>query len=613
MQQERRTDVKHFNGSNRDKWKRALLIVLASLPPLTYNACDKNNSLVPLSNVRIESVATSSVQLNFCDPPPQPLKTLVKTIIVLDHSGSNGDNYLMDTQGDGGPLITASGGLTHGIQYATDPTKQLRYGTPTTTGTLLNYLSTLSSTYNAATATQYFALVDFNSSVATYPSSGFTSDIPSFYQEVLTDAGQIPAVNPYKVLTADTGNTDYIGALTKVQNLIQADITSAQNCLNKPTNGCSSAASTYIVVFMSDGSPIMDLELSSDGSVAKLNNGSCNGQDQLIAPGYICEETPTAILGLVNSISSLAATYQQVVIGVNLFTIYYYNPSNNLDASGRSLLKSMALEGNGQPYSAQSGSNINYNSYSLSDVFVTNASGVWWTDGVFHADANGDGLPDDVAKTWTSNPKLAGIKSLVSYELMSNGGTVDTSKCSGYIATSSPLTYTTKGNDPNGLNDCEKVLLNDKAGVGVPDSNQDSIPDWLEFKNLVPFQAGTSPAVNTPQSDGYSIYEKIKYSLPVNFPINNMPNIVPADYQMTVTSSVNSVNCYNVNVTNFPTVTTNDKVRVDLVFKSNLINNSTIYKVGYKSFGNITTPLIINDPIVDPSKNNSTTWSTWSQ
>jgi len=164
--------------------------------------------------------------------------------------------------------------------------------------------------------------------------------------------------------------------------------------------------------------------------------------------------------------------------------------------------------------------------------------------------------------------------------------------------------------DPDGLNDCEKILLANATGVNNPDSNGDSIPDYLEFKNFIPFQTGTTPAVNSPESDGYSIYEKIKYSLPTSVSVSYIPNILPSQY--TMTQSVNPAGqlCYGINVTQLPIATPQDKIRVDVSFTSNLANSSPLYKVGYKNFSPGSSSLIFND-WTDATEVANKTWSQW--
>ncbi len=609
----------------------ALLIALASAGAVLLG-CTKT-PLAPLGRLDLQSVSPQDVRVNFCTDPAYQQKQYLKTIIILDHSGSNQENYLMSADGSGAPALV-NGDIVINKTYATDPTGQTRYGTVNTPGTLLNYLYNLPP--NSPTdPTRFFALVDFNGSANTYPSnsSGFTSDIAGFYNYVQKDAtasGGVPA---------DSGSTSYISALQKAYTIIENDIQSEKNCAAltvgsaSPGSWCPqpgvATASSYVIVFMSDGSPI-----------TSITGVGVNGQGQIVVTGpiSITKEPTSQILGEVQTIASLTSN-KKYVAGVNLFTIYYYHPGN-VDQSGQQLLAQMAKVGNGIAYNALSGSNINYAQFEpptklikdqLADVFVTNDSVRWWTDGKLHLDSDSDGLPDDVEKAWGSDPNNTetqgnGISDYVRYVISSGaacknknaqGICIDpaidyrSGACSGVKTISLPNGgYTYVSSDPDGLNDCEKILLNDAGGIGVPDSNSDSIPDWLEFVNGLPFQIGTNPTINTPDASGYSDYEKIKLSLPVNVPASELINFTPAQYNVTMVSTNQTQDCYTLTVNNLPSIGDTNTVRVDVVETSPLLQDSYLYRVGKKSFSPGNPHLIFND-WNDPSERAAGTWQVW--
>lgn len=600
---------------------------------LTLISCSKVTPLDPLEAVTLSETPVYQVQMNFCTPPTAEQKQYLKTIIILDHSGSNLQNYKMSAAQDGTPDIS-TGKVIISDAYGTDPKGLLRYGSPTTQGTLLNYLSTLAPN-DTTDPTRFFALVDFNSTANTYPtgSTGFTSDITDFYNHVYTDAGTASGGAPN-----DAGGTDYLAALTAAYNIMSADVQNAKNCAAKattatPTTACPkpgvTVSSSYVVVFMSDGSPIT--AVSGFGA-----DGVITGQIDLT------KESNAEILAKVGAMTDLKSN-DKYVTSVNMHTIYYYVPGN-VDMTGQSLLAQMAKAGNGLSYNALSGSSIDYTqfqppkkqiTYSLSDVFVTNASAVWWTDGKYYADTDGDGLPDFVETAWGTDPKKYstannGVSDLVRYRL-ANGAACNnknattglcqdavtnykTSACSSIASSTVNGVFTFKSSDPNGLNDCEKIILSNTAGIGTPDSNSDNIPDFLEFINNIPFQNGTTPAVTQINQDGYTTYQKIKYNLPVTTPVNSVIGAVPASYKLSqVSSSADGSTCYHLDVGDFPTTGPGNKVRVDVLMKSSLVQDGYLYRVGYKSFdANATSgsTLIFND------WNNATeitnkTWSSW--
>jgi len=614
--------------------KTSVALVLALSGALV--ACSKTTPLVPLDTLTLASTVSYGVQVNFCTPPAADQKQYLKTVIILDHSGSNVLNYKMSAAGDGSPDIS-SGNVIVNSSYATDPQGLLRYGTPTTQGTLLNYLSTLAPN-DPTDPTRFFALVDFSSDANTYPagSNGFTSDIPGFYNYVYRDSGQSSGGVPN-----DTGATSYLSALTSAYNIINNDIQAEKACAAKATTAAPTAScpkpgitvsSSYVVVFMSDGSPIVNV--SGIGT-----NGS--GNVVITGPIVLTKESTPQILAQVGAIVDLKSN-DKYVTSINMHTIYYY-AAGNIDLSGQSLLAEMAKAGSGLSYNALSGSNIDYTqfqppkkqiNYTLSDVFVTNANAVWWDDGKYHLDSDGDGLPDDVEVAWGTNPKNAstagnGVSDLVRYRL-ANGAACSnmnavtglcqdavpnykTGACSGIANSTIGGAVVFKSSDPNGLNDCEKLLLSDSAGIGTPDSNSDNIPDFLEFINNISFQAGTTPAVTQINQDGYTTYQKIKYSLPVNTPLNTLSGVIPAKYQLNQISSSNGSTCYQLNVSDFPTAGAGNKVRVDVLMKSNLVEDNYMYKVGYKSFDPTATngaTLQFND-WNDATEIANKTWSSW--
>jgi hypothetical protein len=615
-------EIKMGHGRNDTErmGSTALLLAMALLSPL-FTGCGKLDVLQPLDQVIETSVVPNKVTVNFCTDPAYDQKQYLKTIIILDHSGSNQKNYLMAADGSGAPKLV-NGAPVVSAQYATDPMGLTRYGSVATPGTLLNYLSALPAN-DPADPTKFFALVDFSTQATTYPanSSGFTSDINGFYNYVLQDSkagGTTPA---------DGGSTDYLAALSAAYRIMNKDVQDATRCAALPLGSASpgtwcpnpgkQVASSYVVVFMSDGSPITDLS-----GIGVDQNGNVVVTGQIT----ITKEAATDILGQVGAMTALTSNAKYVT-SVNLFTIYYYYPGN-VDASGQALLGNMAKVGNGIAYNALSGSNIDYSKfqppakrikYTLADVFVTNASAAWWSDNQLHADTDMDGLPDDVELLWGSDPTKAdtdgnGVSDLVEYQLTNGGMRTSTinyasGACSGIRKSNVGGATVFKSSDPNGLNDCEKLLLNDVGGIDNPDSNSDLIPDFMEFKSGLPFQLGTTPAINVRDQDGFTIYQKIKWSLPVGVSSTQLMNFTPATYDLNLVSTNDIQDCYRLNVTNLPTMGTNDTVRVDIIEKSELLRENALYRVAKKSF-NGSKSLQFMD-WTDAAEKAANTWSVW--
>ena len=596
---------------------------------LTLSACN-DPPLNPLVAVFAPANATKSVQVDFCTDPAANQKIVQKLLIILDHSGSNAKNYLMSPDGSGAPALV-NGTIVIDPKYATDPTGHTRYGDVKTPGTLLNYLSTLPPN-DPANPSLYFGLIDFNGQANSYPASGtpFTSDISAFFQHV---QGEIPP--------NDTGNTDYLAALTTAYTMINGDIQNAKKCAALALGSVSpgawclspgvSVASYYTLVFMSDGSPI-----TSIGGVGT----DANGNIVVTGPITITKQPTDQILGEVSTIMGLSADTKDVA-GMNLFSIYYYVPGN-IDLSSQSLLASMAKAGNGIAYNALSGSNIDYQAflpstkhikYTLTDVFVTNSSVVVGSDGVARLDSDRDGLPDELEVQLGTDPHKAdtyglGISDLVLYELRgklpclaknalgictdalpATATNLTTGTCKGLSAGgTNPPTFPTS--DPGGLNDCEKLVLNDAGGIGKPDSNGDLISDILEFKNGVAFQPGSTTSVTSPGLDGLSIYQKIKTSLPANTPLYQLLTPSPANYDLNLTSTSDIQDCYNLVVANLPIVGDSNTIRVDIILQNVLAGNQTLFRVGTKTFAPGAANLQFND-WNDAGEKNLGTWKQW--
>ncbi|MBC7397397.1 MAG: hypothetical protein H7333_08135 [Bdellovibrionales bacterium] len=601
--------------------------LLCALLPLTLIACNIESTLVPLEHFIASVVPPQKlVNVSFCTDPAVQAKFAVKTLIIFDHSGSNKQNYLMNEDGTGTPKIT-NGNVTISRNYATDPTGQLRYGDITTPGTLLHFLSTTPAN-DPLNPSKYFAVIDFSDAATTYPpnNSGFTSDVADFYDHIST-AATSASLNGVGV-PMDNGATSYLSALTSAYNIINFDVQKAKVCALRPrttapSTDCPSpgvpVASSYVIVFISDGAPIVDISgigLDANGNV--IVTGAIS----------ITREPTNEILGSVQSIIGLNSNTKYVA-GINLFSIFYFNPTNNLDRSAQTLLAQMAKVGNGISYSAVSGSKLDYTrfvpaakliKYTLSDIFVTNSSVTWGADGTLKKDSDADGLSDEQEAafgTSSTDPDSDGngVSDLVEYQVARGARSSTTINyasglCSGVASRMVNGKRIFNSSDPNGLNDCEKIVLSDTGGINNPDSNGDSVPDWLEFKNGVPFQLGAVPASTGSSSDGYTPYDKIKFSLPTNLQLSQVRNLVPARYRLTEISNTSIKNCYNLDVTDLPMIGTDNRIRIDVVEKSELLQDKYLYRVAEKPFSGSSMTLHFND-WSDPAEVAAGTWKAW--
>jgi hypothetical protein len=594
--------------------RNRVALVALLLSSVSLQSCEYKAVLEPLQRYIVEPPQpVKTVNVNFCTDPAVAEKSAVKTLVILDHSGSNKLNYMMSPDGSGNPYVV-NNQVTIASNLGTDPFGTLRYGTLTTPGSLLHFLNNLAPN-DPADPLRYFSLVNFQSSAYYLPGLGakFTADIPAFYQAVLTDARGGNAANPNGV-PADTGSTSYLSALQAAYNMITADINAAKVCAAQPANAAPtldcphpgiSRTSSYVIVMASDGAPIISTQgLSSSGSVT----------GNLV----LTREPTNEILGLVQALVALTAD-KKYVSGVNLFTVHYVSPNNNVDNTARTLLAEMARVGQGLAYVSVSGSSIDFTrfqaparliKYLLSDLFVTNVSGAFGDDGLFASDRDSDGITDATEATLGLNPASAdsngnGVQDLVEYQIRGRGINIGTT-CSGIQKNGSQY----KASDPSGLNDCEKILLGDTGGINNPDSNSDGVPDWMAFKNSLPFQLNMAPAYLSTLSDGYTNYQKVKFSLPTQVPLTMIKGWKPSNYKLTQVSNTASQSCYKLAVKDLPFVGTTDKIRVEIVERSELLQDRFLYRSATKPFAASLNDLDFHD-WNDAAEKAAGTWKVW--
>ncbi len=416
-----------------------------------------------------------------------------------------------------------------------------------------------------------FSLISFSSSPNTQAAS-FTSD-PAVFRARVENS----------LATADTGATNYRDTLDEVKALITSDITKEQ-AQNPPV------ASTYMIVFLSDGFPIEKIQSTEPIFSATI-------------------QQPATIIQRVAGIMALAAN-TKMVESINLFTGYYYN-TNNRDQKAADLLQAMADRGNGLFYEFGGSAVIDFNlftvpskviRYNLSGAFVHNAS-VVWKDGRPVLDSDTDGISDEEELELGSNPYLMdsdGDRISDFVELIKDGSPIGgpsyASICAGI-----PTTINSRNEpdyvdtDKDGLDDCEERILGNAAGVGLMDSNGDGIPDWLALKNGIEFKAGTNPASGDPDFDGMSNFNEIKLGLPPLVPNFQVNSVLPMHYQLKGVSSDADRECFSLKVQNVNTIGSNNVIQVYLMEKSASVVNEVVDRVAEKSFDGSARFLLIEE------------------
>ncbi len=553
---------------------------------LGLTACNQNLPLDHLSQKLTSEIPSLNIEADFCTTPDYEKETHLKMVVVLDKSGSNVENYEMAP--DGMPLVVG-GSINISPEFATDPTGEMRYGRASDPGTFLNYLDQLEQ--DPLDPRHHFALVEFSTRASTYPlgAQGFTSDIEDFKNEIQHRAEQNGGT------PNDEGSTNYLDALDSVYSIVSNDIQMNKDCARKdpssaPTAHCPRpgevVAPSYVVVFMSDGSPVIEIR----GVGVDRDTG------EIIVRGRIeiVKQSSVDILAKTAAIQALGSD-RKFVESINLFTIYYHHPTN-IEIPAGELLAEMADVGEGIFYDVATGESIDYNRFEppkklvreeLEEVYVTNQSVVWWEDGQLYPDTDHDGLPDYIERQVGLNPERAsslgdGIGDLVRYRavLPRNLSASDIRN----LCTSVPIQFvggqsTYRASDISGLNDCEKILLNNSAGIGLADSNFDLIPDGLQFRNNVAFQVGTTPAIHQILNDGLTLAYKMSHSLPTAVPFNKLRGVKPSKYFLNRTkSTAEEGTCYNLKVTDLPFLGGENRIRLDLVLKNELERENYIYR-----------------------------------
>ncbi len=534
--------MKRLHGKQLSKKAVRLTALLLSL-----SGCQAVRTLNPLTNLFQAQNDPTQVEINVCTTPAAPIQSNLKYIFILDNSKSNALNYQFNYTADPAGNITAkplcplnlvppaATGLT---TYATDPTRERRYQA------LLDYVTAIEADpVRAADPSRFYSLVEFS----TFPTvqQGFTNNVTQFKN----------VVNNRFVNGVDDGATNYLAVLGAVKDMISADIARERRQANPK-------ASAYILIHISDGMPL-------PGGL------SCNGTTPVFYDenGYIIPgpQSTNQILQLVQSIVSFEAD-PEFVESVTLFT-GYMGVTGNEDPGAKDLLAQMAKMGHGVSYDFTNGENIDFSLFSLpprmlrfelGEIFVRNASAVWWPGEVEPLlDSDADGLPDkyeilprfDPLRKDTDND---GISDLIEYR---------------YPTGASVAGIAMGDSDGDGLSDREEFYLGNSTGISKFDTNGNLIPDGEEFMNFVEFKSQPSGSVTDADQDGLSNLYEIKHSLPAMTNNSQYIGLSPVTYTLTQESATADQECYRLSVSGLKRIGADDLIRVQFVEKSPVIFN----------------------------------------
>lgn len=517
-----------------------------------FQACT-SEKLDRLSPYVLNNIDYLNVDARFCLLAPNEIREKDKFIFIIDKSSSNKDS----------PEIS-------------DPTGVRRYFP------LVDFLNTAQDNLGYT----YYSLINFSDSaqtVQTCPTTttctDFTDLRTNFKNLIQSEWDKAGPQNPI-----DIGYTNYLAALDRAFNMIKADAQKEKNNSSvSNTNNGSYIRSNYNIIFISDGEPIVTSTTSSTGLITQQFNPEIKGKiDQL--------------LGLITDVN-----LKNFIQSVKLNTGYYYS---NANVNAENLLSQMAAYGGGSFHKFGVGQNINFRSFvspiqnikhSLVDVWVRNKTAMWWDDGKFVRDSDGDGLPDEIELGSGSNPNVPdsdgnGVRDGIEYQVQgtpckdSSCSRSVTSRnnyasCNGLMPPTNPsgqANPTPDGVNPagfgtnyfndidrDGLNDCEEFVL--RADRTELSTNGSMIPDFLQFLNQMTVIAGQNQALFDPDADAVINYNEIKLGSHTKIANNRLLITKTRKVNMIQKDPQNGQDCFNLKVDDVAIVGWNNSIEITLI------------------------------------------------
>ena len=518
------------------KKMRLFHFAILGLLLVSYTNC--TNARLGINTV----VESSYAGVNFCTTPAQSIQSNLKYLFVIDHSGSNQQNYI--PQSNGTYIPDPAGG--------TDPNGLKRFAP------LVTFLQGITDNPNT-----FYASISF----ADAP----TQNLAWSTGGVRTTAAQAITYFQSQMPPVDGGNTDYLDTLNMIQNVITSDVQAAVTAAQG--TGAPIISSDYVIIWISDGAPYV------------------NGVLQ-----------PTAtIYGDVQAIMALKTQYPDYVDSITLSTGFYTTATPTPEQQTASnVMSQMATYGQGS-FIFFSTNSINYTDFSvparnakfvMRDFWIQNANTVWW-NGKLMLDSDGDGIPDSVELTLGSDPHKYdsdgnGVGDGVEYYLYGTPckdaacATTNARNLQAQCGAMPVGGYLDSDNDF--LNNCEENLLGSKSNDF--DSNQDWVPDQFEWISQVSFVAGSNSLLAMPMNDGMTNYQKMKQNLPVNVPVSSLSGYIPMSYQISQVSDNPSQTCFQVQVQNIASITGANSIRAYIMESRGATGNVRHMRVAQKQLSN---------------------------
>jgi hypothetical protein len=530
-----------------------------------------------------------AAQINFCTTPPDAVSTKLKYIFVVDQSSYNQVNYILPNFPTDTPVVDGNGG--------TDPSGNIRY-TP-----IINFL-------NAAqpSATTYYSTFFFNTNpIVPWKVFGGPMNEDNLLQSpwyLLGGAGDIqqtaasmstqftnilcPGGAPCPAAPqGDGGFADYTDTLGLVLNSIEQDLGYEASLV---AGGGPLVTSSYVIFWISSAYPFFQNGPQPLSQIAQY-------EDDI-------KSTATSIMNL-KSEPQFAQYIDSIIINTGFYTT---NTSGSYSQQETyNVLQDMASIGQGSAVNFAT-NQVDFSKfivpqadvpYTLKDIWIHDASAVWW-NGQLMLDSDNDGIPDQVETQWGSNPNAYdsdqnGLGDGVEYFLFKSPcGSIPSGQLGskGQSCTAAGAVTSFRGipgcgapgvypniypdTDLDYLNDCEEGLIGTSRTDF--DSNQDWVPDQLEWLYNIDFLYGTNSLNADPTNDGFSNYQKLKELFPINIPVTQLQGAQPLSYELTQTSSNNLQTCYNVDVSSIATMSTEDVIRVYIMESNQKIRHMRVLK-----------------------------------
>lgn len=474
-------------------------------------------------------------KLGFCTSPSDSIKSNLKFIFVVDRSGSNQTNYILNPDGSFSDPLPG-----------TDPNGDRRFSA----------LESFIQNYKGGEEQYiYWSMVSFaNNSKTAIP---FTNNKSSFLGSIQSEH----ATSPSK----DGGSTNYEDGFNRVLNMIKTDVEDSR--AKKPM-----ISSNYVVFFVSDGVPYIGGTIQPENKI--------NSQIESILS--IREGSEDLIDGIQINTAYYYSSMRDASASQRLTNMSGFGKGSFLEfAEGENIdFSRFALP-------------LRISRFDLKEFWVVNSNTVWEGD-TLKRDSDADGLSDELETTLGSDPfeydtDKNGVGDGVEYRSSGNTSPCQNADCS-FVgkpysscggAFDDPSNYTFQDSDKDWLNDCEETLLGSDSNNF--DTNSDYIPDHLAFISQISITEVSNAAYLDPDNDGYNDYQELKMNTPLRVNNSSVNGMKVLSYHADLVSQSIHQDCYNISISGMAYDTQDDKIRAYVMENTKTLTEKRIMRRAEKS------------------------------